>query len=304
MALKFLYSQPLAINNLGMSNELSAISHVSDTAILVAGCRAVEAERADGLVRDPYAARLAGERGIAMFKALRHPEVMSFGIGMRTRFIDDLIMDALASGPLSAVVSLGSGLDTRPWRLDLPAELRWIEVDFAPMLDYKDRLLAAAEPRCRRERLALDVNDPAQRARLWEALGSAPALMITEGLLMYLPAGTVQSLASETSAHSGVVHWITDIVTTTFSNAIGGGGSRVVSHVQAEDHLNGQDILMTLYSRGWRTAVHKSYVRDVAFAADRIKNMLAAAPALAQTPAFDPNEQAGVHCLAHYKPTA
>jgi O-methyltransferase involved in polyketide biosynthesis len=46
---------------------------VSDTALLVAGCRAVEAENPCALARDRFAARLAGERGNAMFRALPHP---------------------------------------------------------------------------------------------------------------------------------------------------------------------------------------------------------------------------------------
>src|SRR6267142_3474272 len=138
---------------------VAAITHVSDTALLIAGCRAVEAERPDALVRDPFAARLAGDRGIAMFRALPHPEIMGFGMAVRTRFIDELILNSLASTGLGTVVSIGSGLDTRPWRLHLPPDLRWIEIDLPAVLDYKNDLLAAERPRCRRERLPADVND-------------------------------------------------------------------------------------------------------------------------------------------------
>src|SRR5438046_795712 len=94
----------------------SEITHVSDTALLVAGCRAIESDRPDAFVRDPFAARLAGERGIAMFRALPHPEMMGFGIAIRTRFIDELLLEALASTGVGTVVSVGSGLDTRAWR--------------------------------------------------------------------------------------------------------------------------------------------------------------------------------------------
>lgn len=33
------------------------------------------------------------------------------------------------------MLSVGCGLDTRPWRLDLQENLRWIEIDFADVLD-------------------------------------------------------------------------------------------------------------------------------------------------------------------------
>ena len=39
---------------------------------------------------------------------------------------------------------------------------RWFEVDYADILDYKDRLMEGEVTRCRRERLSIDINDPVQ----------------------------------------------------------------------------------------------------------------------------------------------
>jgi len=64
--------------------------------------------------------------------------------------------------------------------------------------------------RCRRERLPVDLNDPFERSAMYKAAGRTPALMITEGLLLYLAAATVEALAAEASAHSGISHWISD----------------------------------------------------------------------------------------------
>ena len=75
-------------------------------------------------------------------------------------------------------------------------------------------------PRCRRERLTADLNDPAQRRALYAAVGPEPALIITEGLLMYLPATTVDAMAAESSRQSGIAHWMSDITSTTFARAI------------------------------------------------------------------------------------
>ena len=122
------------------------ITHVSDTALMVAACRALESEVPDGLVQDPFAARLAGDRGMAILRSMSQSEVMRFGMGVRSRFMDELLLQALASQPIATVLSLGCGLDTRPWRLRLPAQLRWIEVDFAGILDYKDALCPRNNP--------------------------------------------------------------------------------------------------------------------------------------------------------------
>src|SRR5215831_1265064 len=210
------------------------ITHVSDTALMVAACRAIETEDANGFVRDPFAARLAGERGMAILRGLPHPEMMRFLVAVRSRFVDELLLEALASKNIATVLSLGCGLDTRPWRLELPPDLRWIEVDFADMLDYKDALPSTETPRCRRERLTADLTDAAQRRAIYAAVGSSPALMITEGLLMYLPAATVEALAAEAWRESGIAHWISDITTTAFTKAIGGmDAMRSFRNVQA-----------------------------------------------------------------------
>ena len=64
------------------SNE-GEITHVSDTALMVA-CRAHEAELHDAFVRDPFAARLSGERGFAIFRELPYANVMRIGLAMGT----------------------------------------------------------------------------------------------------------------------------------------------------------------------------------------------------------------------------
>jgi len=277
----------------------SSINHVSDTSLLIAGCRAVESARPDAFFHDPYAARLAGERGMGMFRELPHPEIMAFGIAIRTKFIDDLLLDTISAVCLRTVVSFGSGLDTRPWRLELPADLHWIEVDLPAILDYKDALMRTEPTRCRRERLIADLNDPAQRRTIYTHIPRAPALMITEGLLLYLPASTVHALAIETKQESSITHWISDILTASFSKAIGGGGLCVVRHVQADDHLEGEQILATIHQGGWATSLRRSYITDLAFARDRIARMMAGAPQPSTPPPFALNDPAGIHLFVN-----
>jgi O-methyltransferase involved in polyketide biosynthesis len=72
------------------------IQHVSDTALMVAACRALETTRADGLVRDPFAERLAGPRGDAILHGITGWQLICFGIGLRTRFLDDLVIETIA----------------------------------------------------------------------------------------------------------------------------------------------------------------------------------------------------------------
>jgi len=278
-----------------MSFPQGEMNHVSDTALMVAACRALETESDDGFVRDPFAARLAGERGMAILRALPQPGMMRFGLGVRTRFLDELLLEALAVERIATVLSVGCGLDTRPWRLELPPELRWIEVDFADMLDYKERLMAGETARCRRERFSTDLNNREQRIAMYRAAGAATALMITEGLLMYLPAATVEALAAESWRESGVANWISDITTTAFTQAIGGTDEmRSFRKVQASDSLPGEEILVVIRRNSWVTAAHRSYIRDMAFATARVERMFAGHPR-PEPPPFAADDPTGVH---------
>ena len=147
------------------------INDVSDTAFLVATLRAMEGKRNDALFHDPLAGKLAGAYGRNIVAAIsRHrtvfnampPDFMAWMIAVRTRIIDDLILAAIADGA-DAVLNLGAGLDTRPYRLDLPESLHWIEVDYPHIVRLKDEQLRDEKPRCRLERVPLDLAD--RRAR-------------------------------------------------------------------------------------------------------------------------------------------
>ena len=282
-------------HNIPMSPGESEITHVSDTALMVAACRAAETELGDGFVHDPFAARLAGERGKAILNAMPYANVARMGLSIRARFVDELLLEALETNSVATVLSVGCGLDTRPWRLELPANLRWIEVDFADMLNYKERLMSGEKMNCRRQGLVADVINPQQRREIYEAAGPEPALIITEGLLMYLPAATVHALASEIAHETRIAQWISDITTTGFRKALGGGTDTMspIRHVQAADALQGEEILQVLQRHGWTTAARRSYITDVEFAQERVRRMMGGkAP---PPPSFPPGDPTGVH---------
>jgi methyltransferase (TIGR00027 family) len=255
-------------------NSPDQIQHVSDTALMVAACRALETGRADGLVRDPFAERLAGPRGDAILRGITGWQLMCFGIGVRTRFLDDLVIETIAREKIEVVLSVGAGLDTRPWRLELPPDLRWIEADFPEMLSYKTRAMAAEEPKCRLERVAADVTSQTQRADLFAAADGVPTLMITEGLLMYLAGTAVEALAAEAPRH-GVRRWLLDSSSLDLTRMMGVDTSRAIENVRAPGHLQGAALLDAVRSNGWSQLCFRSYSRDASeIAAERIAAMM------------------------------
>jgi hypothetical protein len=73
--------------------------------------------------------------------------------------------------------------------------------------------IADAQPRCQLRRIKVDLADSAARiAMLRDALGSsAQALVITEGLLVYLDDAQVRALAADLAAEAGIGLWILDL---------------------------------------------------------------------------------------------
>jgi methyltransferase (TIGR00027 family) len=187
------------------------VSNVSDTARWVAVYRATESARPDALFKDPLAERLAGQHGRDIVS--RVPRTMRSGwwLVARTKIIDDTIFEAIDDG-CDRVLNLAAGLDTRPYRLDLPPEFTWVEGDLPALVAEKERLLADQTPRCQLTRHAVDLADPVARDRfLNEALaGAKRALVLTEGLLMYLESRDVAAL-SEAFTRPEIAWWMVDL---------------------------------------------------------------------------------------------
>jgi len=190
----------------------SVVSHVSDTALWVAAYRAMESARPDALFVDHLADRVAGERGRAIVAASPRRLRSGWSIVTRTKLIDDLILESIAAG-CDRVVNLAAGMDTRPYRLALPARFSWIEADLPGIIDDKERLLAGEKPVCELRRERVDLSDNAARgAFLRSALsGAAQALVLTEGLLGYLEERVVEALARDLTAQAPIRWWMLDL---------------------------------------------------------------------------------------------
>lgn len=190
----------------------TTIQNVPDTAFMAAAYRAIESERPHALFRDPLADKLAGERGRAIIASLP-PQAMMGGwtVIIRTCIIDELIQQALAHG-VDAILNLGAGLDTRPYRMTLPETLRWIEVDHPTIIEWKRTRLAQETPRCQLERIALDLADAQARRQLLDEVASrsGKVLVLTEAVTPYLPEEAVAALGADLRARPAIKYWIAD----------------------------------------------------------------------------------------------
>jgi methyltransferase (TIGR00027 family) len=168
----------------------------------------MESSRSDALFQDPLASSLAGERGL---QSARHLPDGAWVVAIRTVVIDGFLLSAISSG-IDTIINVGAGLDTRPYRMDLPVTVRWFEVDHPSVIERKTALLRDETPRCSLERWGLDLTDRDARRELFGRIGatSARAMALTEGVIGYLDVDEVGSLANDLHAMPPCELWVTD----------------------------------------------------------------------------------------------
>jgi methyltransferase (TIGR00027 family) len=187
------------------------IKNVSDTAFAIAYYRALESERAEALFRDPLAVLLVGERGREIAAAMPLPSMTRQVVVIRTYVIDNLIRFAIGQG-VDAILNLGAGLDRRPYRMNLPESLLWIEADYPHVIEFKEARLSAEKSCCKLERYKLDLANLSDRRKLLEFVNARTRqmLVLTEGVVSYLSLKEAGSLAEDLRALNNACYWIVE----------------------------------------------------------------------------------------------
>lgn len=177
------------------------LSDLTTTAVEIARERAVESGRPDGLFEDPLAAAfVAAADGEEPVRPLgERVPVMRGYVALRTRVFDDALLAACRDG-CRQVVLLGSGLDTRAYRLAWPSGTTLFELDLPEVIALKEQVLAVRAPtrRCARVVVDADLRDDWGASLLSHGFdGAVPTAWLAEGLLMYLSTSDNDRLLAE-----------------------------------------------------------------------------------------------------------
>ncbi|EFD45597.1 conserved hypothetical protein [Mycobacterium tuberculosis T17] len=190
---------------------------VGSTALFVATARALEAQKSDPLVVDPYAEAfcravggswadvLDGKLPDHKLKSTDFGEHFVNFQGARTKYFDEYFRRAAAAGARQVVI-LAAGLDSRAYRLPWPDGTTVFELDRPQVLDFKREVLAShgAQPRALRREIAVDLRDDWPQALRDSGFdATAPSAWIAEGLLIYLPATAQERLFTGIDALAG-----------------------------------------------------------------------------------------------------
>ena len=197
------------------------VTSVSSTAIMMAAVRACETLREDRLFVDPFAAKLAGDEAVGLAApVVKGDEEQGRPYGqVRTRFLDDFL--SAHAEDYSQVVLLGAGLDARAYRLELPKDLKFFEIDQPNIIDYKNEVLASDMPTCDRRVIAANLGEEAWVDLLLEAgfVPEEPSLWILEGFIYYLHEEQAVSLMEKINGLSAAGSRLgCDLINTTICN--------------------------------------------------------------------------------------
>jgi methyltransferase (TIGR00027 family) len=179
-------------------------SSVGATATMIATGRAMATKDPRGLINDPFAEPLVRAVGLDFFVKMidgtldlsaienatpARREAMINGIAVRTKYFDSALLAAADAG-VRQVVILASGLDSRAYRLQWPAETVVYEVDQPKVIEFKTTTLAGigAQPTAERRTVGIDLRYDWPTALRAAGLDTqAPTAWLAEGLLIYLP---------------------------------------------------------------------------------------------------------------------
>lgn len=251
------------------------------TALLVAAARAIETHRPDSLARDVYAEHFVLAAPASVGWPLRLHQVPAgetdplWGrfaryFGLRTRVLDDFLVQSVHTAGARQVVLLGAGLDTRAFRLDWPAGCVVFEIDRAGVLEFKQEVLDAvsAVPGALRVPIPIDLRADWAGALVDAGLDpAAPTVWLAEGLLFYLPGAvethlihTVAELSAAGSAVAFEVKVEKDLWAYRDSPTYTATRQQLgIDLLNLFDHQPRPDSAGALAGQGWATSVHTPF---------------------------------------------
>ena len=114
------------------------------------------------------------------FEKLHLPQGGSITLPMRAKHLDSWAREFLDAHPVPTVLHLGCGLDSRVFRINPPATVRWYDVDLPDVIELRRQLYPE---RNNYEMIASSVTD---LHWLDGIAGDRPVLVVAEGLMEYL----------------------------------------------------------------------------------------------------------------------
>ncbi|MEQ1756758.1 MAG: SAM-dependent methyltransferase [Vicinamibacterales bacterium] len=230
---------------------------VARTAFYCCALRADDAERVRPVCGDTFAARFLDDDIRAQLRPMLRQSGSSASNVARHRLIDDLLRDALKANPQRRVLLLGAGFDTRAYRL---TGGRWWEFDSAEVVDFKEQKLPAASAPNALTRVPVDLGGAQVAAALAPFAGDDDAIVVMEGVSMYLTPAALTETARAIRTHLPDATFICDVMTQAFCRRFSRSLRRELSQMGAEFEFGSSHPKESIEAAGYRAVANASIV--------------------------------------------
>ncbi len=204
---------------------------ISNTAFYCCGIRMRDADSPRPICGDQYAGRFMDARGLEIFRKFGGESGPNVTNVARARYIDDFLREELARNPQLRVILIGSGFDSRAYRLSGGT---WLELDEPQLIAYKNDTLPASEASNPLQRIPIDFGADSLADRLQPFAGPAPTVFVIEGVAMYVTVDSLRATLQTLGALFPGNRIIADLMTARFINRYGSRIKRIIAALGAQ----------------------------------------------------------------------
>jgi methyltransferase (TIGR00027 family) len=228
----------------------AAIQPLPLTAFYCCALRARDAVSAKPVCGDELAARFINDDTLAQLQPVlgfRGPAVSNVA---RHRIVDDIVRDALVNNPARRIILLGAGLDTRAFRIEGG---QWWEFDDAALFAFKESRLPADTAPNALTRTSVDFIRADLSDYLSPLTGEDDALVVLEGVSMYLPTAALAKTAATVRAVLPRASIVCDLMSVAFRERFSRGLQRELGRLGAHFAPNPTHPSLAFEAQGYRT---------------------------------------------------
>ncbi len=159
------------------------VKPITNMAFYCCGVRMQDAGHARSVCGDDYAKLFMDAHGLHIFEIFKQEENCNASMLIRHRIIDDVLRKKLAEHPNLCIISIGSGFDSRPYRL---TGGNWVELDEPSVIIYKNQRLPIMDCPNPLQRIPIDFCVDSLEEKLASIIPGGPIVVVMEGVFIYL----------------------------------------------------------------------------------------------------------------------
>jgi len=171
-----------------MTQSKVTLTEEKATLLITLLAKAEEGKSAKSILQDHFAASVIQQIDYD-FSKIKVNRDTAIGLALRAKVLDDWAKDFIAKNPNATVLNMGCGLDSRVCRVDPPATINWIDVDYPEVIELRNRFYSARQSGYKT--IGTSVTAPNW---LQQVAVNGPVMVVAEGLLYYLNDAEVADL--------------------------------------------------------------------------------------------------------------